>query len=81
MRVLCPMHWTVRADALSSVLINYYVLQKLWVEAMSIVSDIKTIGRLNGVAAAVERFDFLFRVMLGEMLLKHSDNLSITLQK
>ena len=29
MRVLCPTHWTVRADALSSVLINNSVLQEL----------------------------------------------------
>ena len=33
------------------------------------------------MAAVMERFDFLFGVMLGEMLLKHSDNLSKTLQK
>ena len=48
---------------------------------MSIVSDIETIGCLNGVAAFMKRFDFLFGVMLVEMLLKHSDNLSKTLQK
>ena len=71
----------MRADALSSVLINYYVLQELWVEVVTIVSDTETLGRLNGVAAVMERFDFLFGVMLGEMLLKHSDNLSKTPKK
>ena len=44
------------------------------------VSDTETIGRLNGVAAVMERFDFLFEVMLGEMLLKHIENLFKTLQ-
>ena len=39
------------------------------------------IGHLNGAAAVMERFDFLFGIMLGEMLLKHSNNLSKTLQK
>jgi len=33
------------------------------------------------VAAIMERFDFLFGAMLGELILKHTDNLSKTLQK
>ena len=80
-RVLCPTRWTVRADALACVVVNFAALQELWIEAVSIVNDTETIGRLNGVAAVMEQFDFLFGVMLGELLLKHSDNLSKTLQK
>ena len=57
------------------------MLQELWTEALAIVSDTETIGRLNGVAAVVQKFDFLFGTMLGELVFKHSDNLSKTLQK
>ena len=80
-RVLCLTRWTVRAEALSSIIINYTVLQELWTEALAIVSDTETIGRLNGVAAVMQKFDFLFGTMLGELVFKHSDNLSKTLQK
>ena len=33
-RVLCPTRWTVRAEALASILSNYEVLMKLWEEAV-----------------------------------------------
>ena len=36
-RVLCPTRWTVRADAFSSILLNYLVLQETWEEAVTIV--------------------------------------------
>ena len=80
-RVLCPTCWTVRADALESVISNYSELQELWEEAKTIVQDTEAIGRLNEAATSMEKFDFLFRVLLGELILKHADNLSKTLQK
>ena len=75
-RVLCPTRWTVCAEALSGVVINYTVLQELWAEAMSIVSDNETISRLNGVSAAMKRFDFF--VWSDNWGIRHSDNLSKT---
>ena len=36
-RVLCPTRWTVRADAFSSIILNYSVLQETWEEAVTIV--------------------------------------------
>ena len=39
MQVLCPTRWSVRANALKSVLDNYDVLQCTWDEALSIVKD------------------------------------------
>ena len=79
-RVLCPTRWTVRADALSSILANYSVLMQVWEEAKGIARDTETIARVNGVSAYVEKFSFLFGVVLGKLILGHSDNLSKSLQ-
>ena len=37
-RVLCPKRWTVTADALQSVILNYKVLLGVWEESMEYVS-------------------------------------------
>ena len=79
-RVLCPTRWTVRAQALSSILLNYEVLIKCWEEARSVIHDTETIGRINGVASYMEKFSFLFGIVIGELILGHADNLSKSLQ-
>ena len=38
-------------------------------------------ARIRGVDKHMEEFDFYFGVALGELLLRHSDNLSATLHK
>ena len=81
MRVLCPTRWTVRADSLKSVLDNYVVLQELWEEAEKTTKDSDIIARVIGVASQMRNFEFFFGIYLGEMILRHSDNLSRTLQK
>ena len=78
-RLLCPTRWTVKADALKSVLDNYSVLQGLLEEA-AYVKDTDMKARIWGVSAQMNTFNFLFGLILGEMLLRHSDNLSRTLQ-
>ena len=80
-RILCPTRWTVRADSLASILSNYTVLQELWDECVEIVKDSETIARINGVASQMRTFRFLYGVELGEMILRHTDNLSKTLQQ
>ena len=80
-RVLCPARWTVRADSLASIISNYAALQHTWEEAIDVVRDTETKARIGGVSAQMTKFDFLFGMILGEMLLRHSDNLSKTLQK
>lgn len=40
-RALCPMRWTVRADALWSITSNYEFLQQLWVESQDLVKEIE----------------------------------------
>jgi len=80
-RVLCPTRWTVRADSLASIIGNYAVLQSTWEEAIGVARDTETKARIGGVSAQMKTFDFLFGVVLGEMLLRHSDNLCKCVQK
>ena len=80
-RVLCPTRWTVRADSLASIICNYAALQHTWEEAVDVARDTETKARIGGVSAQMTKFNFLFGTFLGEMLLRHSDNLSKTLQK
>ena len=81
-RTLCPTRWTIRADSLASVLSNYAVLQSS-LDTFSDMAhrDMKMSAKVNGVAAQLEKFDFLFGVVLGEKLLRLADNLSCTLQQ
>ena len=79
-RVLCPTRWTVRAQALESILKNYEVLQLLWQECLDFVKETDMRSRIIGVSACMKSFDFFFGSSLGELLLSHSDNLSKILQ-
>ncbi|KAL5497072.1 hypothetical protein EMCRGX_G013468 [Ephydatia muelleri] len=77
---LCPTRWTVRALSLQSVIDNYEVLNALWDTVKDSVTDSEVRARIIGIEATMSRFDFLFGAVLGERLLKHTDNLSRTLQ-
>ena len=79
-RTLCLTRWTVKAASLESVINNYTVLQQLWEEAKDIASESESRSRINGVQAQMERFEYLFGLVLGKRVLKHTDNLSKTLQ-
>jgi len=80
-RTLCPTRWTVRADAMESIIKNYQILQELWEKATDIIHDTETVARIRGVASQMSTFDFFFDLVFGEILLRHTDNLSRTLQK
>ena len=75
-RVLCPTRWTVRADSLKSIVTNYTALDELWDSASTLVRDTEMIARIRGVAAQMK----VYGLVLGELLLRHSDNLSRALQ-
>jgi hypothetical protein len=79
-RTLCPTRWTVRAASLASIMDNYLVFQALWEDVKATATDPEIRARVIGVDATMNRFDFLFGLVLGERLLKHTDNLSRTLQ-
>jgi len=79
-RVLCPARWSVRAQALQSIIANYNILQKPWHEALDIVKDTEMKSRIQGVSICMKLFEFFFGLVLKEFILKHSDNLCKTLQ-
>ena len=80
-RLLCPTRWTVRADVLKSVLDNYSALISTREQSSEETRDPELKGRLGGVAHQMTKFSFIFGVALGELTLRHSDNLSRTLQR
>ena len=80
-RVLCPTRWTVKAEALKSIVDNFEVLQNLWEENLEYVKESEMHARIGGVSDRMMKFHFFFGVMLGQTVLSHSDNLSRTLQK
>ena len=79
-RVLCPTRWTVRADSLKSVIDNYAALEGTREEAADATKDTETKARIHGVSVLMKTLNYLFGNMLGEMILRHTDNLSSTLQ-
>ena len=79
-RVLCPTRWTVRADSLTSVISNFDTLQSTWEEALTVTTDTEAKARIRGISAQMRTFEFFFGAVLGEMILRHTDNLSSTLQ-
>ena len=79
-RVLCPTRWTVHAASLQSVLDNYEVLLQVWEESKETNLDSEIRARIIGVESQMLSFDFLFGISLGSLILRHSDNLSKSLQ-
>ena len=79
-RVLCLTCLTVRGDSLKSVIDNYAVLQEEFNMCLEsrLEPDIKS--RIIGVKHQMSTFEFFFGVVIGERILKHTDNLSKTLQ-
>ena len=78
-KLLCPTRWTV-ADSLSSIIDNYSELLKTWEKAGEVARDTESKARIQGVAAQMNTFDFHFGIFLSELVLRHTDNLSKTLQ-
>ena len=66
---------------MQSILINYAVLQELWVESLDKVEDSEIKVRIHGVALLMKTFSYLVGISLGDLILRHSNNLSRTLQK
>ena len=57
-QVLCPTRWTVRTQALHSILGNSEVLQILWDELLEILKDTKMRSRIQGVSSCMKSFDY-----------------------
>ena len=52
--VLCPTWWTIKAEALKSILSNYDVLLRLWEESVEVAKVTEMKARILGVAAQME---------------------------
>jgi len=75
-----PTRWIVKGESLTSIIANYETLQDTWEEALAITNNSEMKARIQGVSAQMCKFDYFYGCMLGEMILKHADNLSSTLQ-
>ena len=80
-RALCPTRWTVHGNVLESILDHWSVLCQLWEQCLDtrLVLDVK--ARIIGVKSQMTSFGLLFGMHLSKTILKHTDNLSRTLQK
>ena len=57
------------------------MLNELWIESLDVVKDSDMKARINGVASQMKGFQFFYGVSLGQLILRHSDNLSRALQR
>ena len=80
-RTLCPTRWTVCAESLHSILANYEHTLLLWETAVHEASNTEIKARICGVWSQMQSFNFLFCIVLSEMVLRHTDKLSQTLQQ
>ena len=64
-RILCPTRWTLRADALQSIVSNFSLLLKLWGESLEYVKDTEMKAKIQGVNSQMLKFDYFFGVSLG----------------
>lgn len=59
---------------------KYIALAETWEGTAAIAKRSEVRARIKGVPSKMKELDFLFSLILGEKLLKHSDNLSRTIQ-
>ena len=69
----------MRGVSLKSILNNFSVLQETWEKSIDVVKDSETKARIRGIAVQMCTFDYFYGNLLGQLVLKHVDNLS-TLQ-
>ena len=72
--------WTVRGEALSSILNNFTELMFLWEWSLEVLKDTEMKARVRGVQTIMPAFNFIFGCSIGESLLRQVDNLSRALQ-
>ena len=73
--------WTVRAKSLQSTFTFYKKLKNLWDWCLSEYGEPDIKARVIGTKTQMKRFNFFFGIRLGHLVLSHSYNLSVTLQK
>ena len=80
-RPLCPTRWTVRAESLRSVIANYEVLQELMEEIIEEYRGItEATSSAKGILSTMEKFSFLFGVVVSQPFFSITDKLSKAVQ-
>ena len=79
-RAFCPTRWTVRGEAIQSIIDNYSILNQLWDKTLETKLDPDVKGRIIGVQTQMSQFNLFFGLHLCKKILKITDNLSQTLQ-
>ena len=79
---LCPTRWTVRAESLRSVLLNYKVIQSALEEIVEQYSgNTKATSQARGILVIFSKFSFFFGVAVAEKFFSITDTLSRAIQK
>ena len=81
LRVFSDTRWAVRCGALVSIIQHYEELKELCKWYLKEYIDTETKARIIGVQTQMNKFNYFFGVKLAILLLRHSDNLSTTLQR
>ena len=79
-RVFSDTRWTVRCGALVSIIQHYQEFKELWKWCLKEYKDTEIQARIIGIQTQMNKFNYFFGVKLAIRLLRHSDNLSTTLQ-
>ena len=79
-RTLYATRWNIRAVSLQSFFDNWDVFQELWDEILEGRVDPEVRGRVVGVQTQIQSFNFFSGIQLGDLVLRHTDNLSSSLQ-
>ena len=77
-RILCLTMWTVRAESLKSVLDTWIRLESLWEKSQNLDPEMRK--RSIGFKKLMETFNYFYDVNVLQLLLRHSYELSTTLQ-
>ena len=80
-RVFSDTGRTVRRSALVSIIQHYEELKESWKWCLKEYKDTETKARIIGVQTQMNKFNYFFGVKLAILLLRHSDDLSTTLQR
>ena len=75
-RTLCPIRWSVRADS-AAILANYNEIRVLWELALLVTSDTEMKARIRGIDSQMNSFRFLLGLLLSQIILRHTDKLSM----
>lgn len=70
----------MRADSVASILANYNEIKVLWERALLVTSETEMKARIRGIDSQMNSFRFFFGLQLSQVILRHTDKLSATLQ-